>query len=346
MMKRKIRIGNLFIGGDEEIKVQSMTKSKTEDVRRVINEIRKLEEAGCEIVRVAIPDEEAANALKKIKRDTNIPIVADIHFDYKLALISIENGADKIRINPGNIGSEWKVREVVKACKERGIPIRVGVNSGSIRKDILKKYNGVNKDSMLAGIEEEIRILNDMDFHNIVLSAKATDLRLFIEANEEIDKRFDYPIHIGVTESGPVPDGIVKSSIGIGYLILKGIGNTIRVSLTESSVKEVEIAFLILSSTDKRRIFPEIISCPTCGRTEVDTMRLVKRLLPELRSIKKPLKVAIMGCSVNGPGEAKEADIGIAGGKGFYLLFRKGEIIREIKEDDVVKEFLKEIKKE
>jgi len=345
-MKRKIRIGNLFIGGDEEIKVQSMTKSKTEDVRRVINEIRKLEEAGCEIVRVAIPDEEAANALKKIKRDTNIPIVADIHFDYKLALISIENGADKIRINPGNIGSEWKVREVVKACKERGIPIRVGVNSGSIRKDILKKYNGVNKDSMLAGIEEEIRILNDMDFHNIVLSAKATDLRLFIEANEEIDKRFDYPIHIGVTESGPVPDGIVKSSIGIGYLILKGIGNTIRVSLTESSVKEVEIAFLILSSTDKRRIFPEIISCPTCGRTEVDTMRLVKRLLPELRSIKKPLKVAIMGCSVNGPGEAKEADIGIAGGKGFYLLFRKGEIIREIKEDDVVKEFLKEIKKE
>jgi len=346
MMKRKIRIGNLFIGGDEEIKVQSMTKSKTEDVRRVINEIRKLEEAGCEIVRVAIPDEEAANALKKIKRDTNIPIVADIHFDYKLALISIENGADKIRINPGNIGSEWKVREVVKACKERGIPIRVGVNSGSIRKDILKKYNGVNKDSMLAGIEEEIRILNDMDFHNIVLSAKATDLRLFIEANEEIDKRFDYPIHIGVTESGPVPDGIVKSSIGIGYLILKGIGNTIRVSLTESSVKEVEIAYLILSSTDKRRIFPEIISCPTCGRTEVDTMRLVKRLLPELRSIKKPLKVAIMGCSVNGPGEAKEADIGIAGGKGFYLLFRKGEIIREIKEDDVVKEFLKEIKKE
>lgn len=345
-MKRKIKIGKIYIGGDEEIKVQSMTKTRTEDVRRTINQIKKLEEAGCELVRVAVPNEESAKAIKKIKKETNIPLVADIHFDYRLAIESILNGADKIRINPGNIGSEWKVREIVKICREREIPIRVGANSGSIRKDILKKYGGINKDSVLEGLEEEVKILEDMGFNNIVLSVKATEIKLFIEANEEINKRYDYPLHIGVTESGSSPDGIVKSSIGIGYLLLNNIGNTIRVSLTENPIKEVEIAYLILSFTGKRGLFPEIISCPTCGRTEVNLMKLSKRLTPELRKIKRPIKIAIMGCSVNGPGEAKEADIGIAGGKGFYLLFKNGKIIKEIKEKDVLKEFLKEIKKE
>lgn len=345
MMKKRIRIGNIFIGGNEEIKVQSMTKSRTENIKKTIEEIKKLEDAGCEIVRVAVPNEESAKAIKKIKKEISIPLVADIHFDYKLAIESVNNGADKIRINPGNIGSEWKVKEVLKVCKEKDIPIRVGVNSGSIRKDILRKYGGVNLNSILEGLNEEVRILEENGFDKIVLSVKATDLKLFIEANEEINKKYDYPIHIGVTESGPIPDGIVKSSIGIGYLLLKDIGDTIRVSLTESSLKEIEIAYLILSSIGKRKIFPEIISCPTCGRTEVNTIKLVKKLLPDLRKIKKPLKIAIMGCSVNGPGEAKEADIGIAGGKGFYLLFKKGKIVKEIKEEEIISEFLKEIKK-
>lgn len=345
-MKRKIRIGNIFIGGDEEIKVQSMTKTRTEDVRKTINQIKKLEKTGCEIVRVAVPNEESAKAIKKIKKEIKIPLVADIHFNYKLAIESIINGADKIRINPGNIGSEWKVKEIVKICKEKEIPIRVGVNSGSIGKDILKKYDGVNKSSILAGLDKEVKILEDMDFNNIVLSVKATDLKLFIEANEEINKIYDYPIHIGVTESGPIPDGIVKSSIGIGYLLLNNIGDTIRVSLTEDPIKEVEITYLILSFIGKRKLLPEIISCPTCGRTEVNTIKLAKKLLPDLRKIKKPLKIAIMGCSVNGPGEAREADIGIAGGRGFYLLFKNGKIIKEIKEKDIIEEFLKEIKKE
>ncbi len=345
MMKKKIRIGNIFIGGNEEIKVQSMTKSRTEDIRKTIEEIKRLEDAGCEIVRVAVPNEESAKAIKKIKKEISIPLVADIHFDYKLAIESVNNGADKIRINPGNIGSEWKVKEVVKVCKEKDIPIRVGVNSGSIRKDILRKYGGVNINSILEGLNEEVKILEENGFDRIVLSVKATDLKLFIDANEKINEKYNYPMHIGVTEAGPVPDGIVKSSIGIGYLLLKNIGDTIRVSLTESSLKEVEIAYLILSSTGKRKIFPEIISCPTCGRTEVNTVKLVRKLLPDLRKIKKPLKIAIMGCSVNGPGEAKEADIGIAGGKGFYLLFKKGKIIKEIKEEKIMSEFLKEIKK-
>ncbi len=344
-MRRKIKIGNIYIGGKEEVKVQSMTKTRTEDVKGTIREIKRLEEAGCEIIRVAVPNEDAASAIKKIKKEIKIPLVADIHFDYKLAIKSVENGADKIRINPGNIGSEWKVKEVVKVCIERSIPIRIGVNSGSIRKDILRKFNGVNKESILAGLEEEVKILEDLGFENIVLSVKATELNLFIEANEEIYKRYNYPIHIGVTESGPIPDGIVKSSIGIGYLLLKGIGDTIRVSLTESSIKEVEIAYLILSSLGKRKIFPEIISCPTCGRSQVNTMKIVKKLLPDLRKIRKPIKIAIMGCSVNGPGEARESDIGIAGGNGFYLLFKNGSVIREIKEEEVLNEILKEIER-
>ena len=347
-MRRKskeIYVGKVGIGGEHPISVQSMTNTDTRDVTNTIKQILELEEAGCDIVRVAVPDNDAAEALKKIKPKINIPLIADIHFDYRLAISAIKNGVDGLRINPGNIGSKDKVREVVLACRDKQIPIRIGVNSGSIKREIIEKYKGVNENSMVFGALEHIRILEDLNYNNIKISLKATDVALTVNAYKKAAEVIDYPFHIGITESGTPWAGTIKSSVGIGSLLLMGIGDTIRVSLTGNPVEEVRVGKQILRTLGLLKDRIEIISCPTCGRTQIDLIKLVSKVEERIRNISKPIKIAIMGCAVNGPGEAREADLGIAGGIGCALIFRKGEIIKKVAEDKLIEELIKEIEK-
>jgi (E)-4-hydroxy-3-methylbut-2-enyl-diphosphate synthase len=342
---KKIRVGQVYIGGDSPITVQSMTKTDTRNVRETIEQIKMLEDAGCQIIRVAVPDMEAARALALIKRATGIPVVADIHFDYRLALLSMENGADKIRINPGNIGEADRVRKVVEVAKSRQIPIRIGVNAGSVEKHIIDKYNGVTPEGMVESVLEHVKILEDLNFDQIVISLKASSVLMTMAAYRLISSRCEYPLHIGVTEAGTIFRGIVKSSVGIGSLLAEGIGDTLRVSLTGDPLKEVEAGYEILKALELSNRGIEIVSCPTCGRCEIDLISIANLVEDKLKNIDKDIKVAIMGCAVNGPGEAREADIGIAGGKGEALLFRKGKIIRKIPQDRIVEELLAEIEK-
>jgi len=340
---REINLGGVRIGGGGPIIVQSMTNTDTRDVDRTVSQIKRLEEAGCEIVRVAVPNRDAAEILDKIKKRISIPLIADIHFDYRLALKAIDRGADGIRINPGNIGDRWKVEEVVKAARDRGIPIRIGVNAGSLKKDIMKK-DGHIPSALVKSAEEELSILEDMGFRDIKVSLKASNVLTTIEAYRLFSDRFDYPLHIGISEAGPIFSGSVKSAVGLGILLSEGIGDTIRVSLTADSVEEVRVAYEILRALNLRRHGVNIISCPTCGRCEIDLIGLVREVEKRLMGVKKPLDVAIMGCVVNGPGEAKEADVGIAGGKGIGILFRKGEVIKKIRENELVDAIVEEVK--
>ena len=342
---RKIRIGDVYIGGDAPVAVQSMTNTDTRDVSATVDQIKRLEEAGCDIVRVAVPDSEAAEALKRIRKSIRIPLVADIHFDYRLALASIENGADKIRINPGNIGGTEKVRKVVEAAKARGIPIRIGVNSGSLEKHILAKYGAATPQAMADSAMGHVRMLEDLGFHDIVISLKASNVPVTIESYRLMSAMTDYPLHIGVTEAGTLFSGMVKSAAGIGCLLAEGIGDTLRVSLTGDPVEEVRVGIEILKALDLRRTGVELISCPTCGRTRIDLVKIANEVEKRLAGCSKPIKVAVMGCAVNGPGEAREADIGIAGGVGEALLFKKGRIIRKIPQEHIVDELLEEIER-
>lgn len=342
---RKIKIGNLYIGGTSQISIQSMTNTDTRDAKSTINQILELEEAGCEIIRVAVPDMKAAEAIAEIKKNISIPLVADIHFDYKLALKSIENGIDKLRINPGNIGSEDKIREVVAAATSYGIPIRIGVNTGSLQKDILEKFGKPTPLALVESAMRHVEILEGLNFNNIAISVKSSSVSDTILSYRLLSQRTDYPLHLGVTEAGTNYSGTIKSAIGIGSLICDGIGDTIRVSLTDKPIEEVKAAKEILKSCGTRRFGIEFISCPTCGRTNIDLIKLAKQAEERLSTIDKPIKVAIMGCAVNGPGEAREADIGIAGGTSEGLIFKKGEILRKVPEDRLLEELLKEIEK-
>ena len=342
---KKIRVGDIFIGGDAPITVQSMTNTDTRDVKATVEQIKRLEEAGCEIVRVAVLDHEAAEAIKKIKKQIEIPIVADIHFDYRLALEAIENGVDKLRLNPGNIGDKDRVKQIVKKASERKIPIRIGVNSGSIDKKILQKYNGVTAEAMVESALEHISFLESFHFEDIVISLKASDVQLTYEAYRLMASKTEYPFHIGITEAGTLRSGTIKSAIGIGALLLNGIGDTVRVSLTGDPVEEVKVAQEILKQLGLRKFGVQIISCPTCGRCQIDLIHLAQRIEKKLENVNKPIKVAIMGCAVNGPGEAKDADIGIAGGKASALLFKKGEIVRKLNESEIENVLLEEIMK-
>jgi (E)-4-hydroxy-3-methylbut-2-enyl-diphosphate synthase len=340
---KKVWVGNVPIGGNSPITVQSMTTTDTRDVRSTLRQIKRLEKAGCEIVRVAVPDFEAADALEEIKRKIQIPLVSDIQFNHKLALKAIESGVDKLRINPGNIGSSWKVKEVVRAASDKNIPIRIGVNSGSLPKDILRKYKGITPEGMVESAMREIKILEKMNYHKIVISLKASDVPTTIESYRLISKKVNYPLHIGVTETGPVRIGSIKSAVGVGALLASGIGDTLRVSLTGNPVEEVKVGFEILKALNLREYGPILISCPVCGRCEIDLTSVVKKIEKELKKIKEPVKVAVMGCSVNGPGEAREADVGIAGGKGFGLLFKKGKIVGKVKQNEMVKRLMQEV---
>jgi (E)-4-hydroxy-3-methylbut-2-enyl-diphosphate synthase len=342
---RKIKVGNIYVGGDSKITVQSMTNTDTRDVQSTIDQIRILEEAGCNIIRCAVPDIEACDALGKIVSNINIPLVADIHFDYKLALRSMENGVSALRINPGNIGSFNKVLMVAQKAKEMGIPIRIGVNSGSLEKELLEKYKRVCPEALVESALRHVEMLEKASFNDIVISLKSSDVSQMIESYRLISERTDYPLHIGVTESGTAWRGTIKSSIGIGTLLAEGIGDTIRVSLTDNPLEEIKVGKEIL------RVFGYIdegitfISCPTCGRTQIDLIKIAHEVESFLAKENKKIKVAVMGCAVNGPGEAREADIGIAGGLGEGLIFKKGQIIKKVKEEDLVSALLAEIKK-
>ncbi|NLV35830.1 MAG: flavodoxin-dependent (E)-4-hydroxy-3-methylbut-2-enyl-diphosphate synthase [Clostridiaceae bacterium] len=344
-MTRKVRIGNGFIGGDAPLTVQSMTNTNTADVSATVEQIKRLEDAGCDIVRVAVPNREAAEAVREIKRAIAIPLVADIHFDYRLALTCITGGVDKIRLNPGNIGGSERVRMVVEAAKPRGIPIRIGVNSGSVEKHILEKYGGVSAEGMVESALDHARMLEELDFEDIIFSLKASSVPMTIEAYRIISKKTNYPLHIGVTEAGTIFGGTVKSAAGIGCLLSEGIGDTLRVSLTGDPVEEVRVGIEILKALGLRKTGVEFVSCPTCGRTQIDLIKVANEVQERLVGCDKQIRVAVMGCAVNGPGEAREADIGIAGGKGEALLFKKGEIIRKIPQDRIVEELLAEIDK-
>lgn len=337
---REIKIGNLYIGGENPIIIQSMTNTPTEDVEKTVAQIKELEKAGCELVRVTVNTEKAAEAIKEIKKQINIPLVADIHFDYKLALKAMENGIDKLRINPGNIGDDEKVRLVVEKAKELNIPIRIGVNSGSVEKKILEKYGRVTADGMVESAMYHVNLLEKYGFNNIIISLKASNVKMMVDAYRKISDLVDYPLHLGVTEAGTEFQGTVKSAIGIGSLLVDGIGNTIRVSLTENPVEEIKVAKEILKVLGLREGV-EIVSCPTCGRTQIDLIGLAKKVEKEFGNIEKNIKIAVMGCVVNGPGEAKEADIGVAGGKGEGLLFKKGEVVKKVKEEEIIPELRK-----
>jgi len=342
---RKVRIGDRYIGGGEPILIQSMTNTKTQDAAGTVEQIKRLEEAGCDIIRVAVPDMEAAEAVKHIKHEISIPLVADIHFDYRLALQSIKNGADKIRINPGNIGDNVRVRQVVEAAKERGIPIRIGINSGSLEKELLKKYGHPTSDALVESTLNNIRLVEAMNFNDIVISIKSSDVMLSVESYLKASKYTDYPMHLGITEAGTVLSGSIKSSVGIGIMLYNNIGDTIRVSLTGDPAEEIYAAKEILKSLKLLDSGIEIVSCPTCGRTNVDLIKVAKEVEARIRDIKvrRPMKLAVMGCAVNGPGEAKEADMGIAGGQGEFLFFKKGIIVRKISQESVIEELIKEI---
>ncbi|MGI6123501.1 MAG: flavodoxin-dependent (E)-4-hydroxy-3-methylbut-2-enyl-diphosphate synthase [Acetivibrionales bacterium] len=342
---RKIRVGNVFIGGDAPITIQSMTNTKTSDIDSTVSQIQALANAGCDIVRVAVPDMEAAEAISGIKERISIPLVADIHFDYRLALKAMENGADKIRINPGNIGSVEHVKEVVQMAKAKEIPIRIGVNGGSLEKDLLKKYGHVCAEALVESALGHVKILEDLNFYNIVISIKSSDVKLSFKAHQMLSKSVDYPLHIGVTEAGTPYSGTIKSAVGIGAMLLSGIGDTIRVSLTGDPVLEIKAAKEILKACGLNKKGVVFVSCPTCGRTQINLIDIAQKVEEALEDIEKPIKVAVMGCVVNGPGEAREADIGIAGGKGSAVIFKKGEIIRKVSEDQIVEALLEEIKK-
>lgn len=342
---KKVYVGNVPIGGNSFISIQSMTNTNTKDVKSTVSQIKKLENAGCDIIRMAVNDLEDAAALREIKKEINIPIISDIQFDYKLALAACENESDAIRLNPGNIGASWKVKEVVEACKFHNIPIRVGVNSGSVKQEFLDKFNGVNASSICYSALEEIELLEKNNFYDIAVSLKASSVNLTIESYRKFSEMSNYPLHLGVTEAGSPKKGIVKSAIGIGTLLAEGIGDTIRVSLTSDPLDEVIAGKDILKALDLKREGIDLISCPTCARTKVDLIEIVNKAEEKLYSIDKNLKVAIMGCPVNGPGEAREADIGIACGHGEGLIFSKGEIIKKVPEDMLLSELLSEIEK-
>lgn len=342
---RKIMVGNVQIGGQNKVVIQSMCNTKTKDVDETVKQILELEKAGCEIIRVACLDMEDAKAIKQIKERINIPIVADIHFDYKIALQAIESGVDKVRINPGNIGSKDRVKAVVDKCKEKKIPIRIGVNAGSLKKDLLEKYGKPTAKAMVESAKRHIDILEELDFKDYLLSLKASNLDLCIEAYEEAAKTFNCPLHLGITESGTEFSGTIKSSIGLGYMLRNGIGDTIRVSLSDDPVKEIKVAKEILKDCNLYKNLPTLVACPTCGRTQIDLIPIAKEMEEFLQTIDSNITVAVMGCAVNGPGEAREADIGIAGGIKEGLLFKKGEIIRKIPQDKIVEELKKEILK-
>ena len=333
---REIKIGNVTIGGGNPVAIQSMTNTKTEDVNATVAQILELEKAGCEIIRCAVPTMEAAKALSEIKRQINIPLVADIHFDYRLAIAAIENGADKIRINPGNIGDEDRVRAVVDKAKEYHVPIRVGVNSGSLEKNLVEKYGGVTAEGLVESALDKVKMIEKMGYDQLVVSIKSSDVMMCVEAHEKIAKVCPYPLHVGITESGTVWAGNIKSSIGLGLILSQGIGDTIRVSLTGAPVEEIKSAKMILKTLGLRKGGIEVVSCPTCGRTKIDLIGLAYKVEEMVADIPLDIKVAVMGCVVNGPGEAKEADIGIAGGVGEGLLIKKGEIVKKVKEDELL----------
>lgn len=342
---KKIKIGNTFIGGDSPILVQSMLNVPAEDIEGSVKQAVELEKAGCQIIRFAIPNKDALALVEPIKNAVSVPLVADIHFDYKLALGAAERGIDKIRINPGNIGSEDRVKAVADICNQKGLPIRIGVNSGSLEKHILAKYGAPTPEAMVESAMYHASLLEKFDFDNIVISIKSSNVNTMIKAYELAAQECSYPLHLGVTEAGTERMGIIKSAVGIGSLLTHNIGDTIRVSLTDNPVKEVYAAFDILKAIGLKTDCPYLISCPTCGRTKIDLVGLAKQVEERLRDCKKPIKVAVMGCIVNGPGEAKEADIGIAGGDGCGLIFKKGEILRKVPEDEILNELMKEIDK-
>lgn len=342
---KKIKIGNTTMGGDSQILVQSMLNIPSTDIEGSVKQAVELEQAGCQVIRFAIPNEDALSLIEPIKKATTVPLVADIHFDYRLALGAAERGIDKIRINPGNIGSEDRVKAVAQACKQKGLPIRIGVNSGSLEKEILAKYGSPTPEAMVASAMYHASLLEKFDFDDIVISIKSSNVNTMIKAYELASEKCNYPLHLGVTEAGTERMGIIKSSIGIGSLLTHGIGDTIRVSLTDAPVKEVNAAFDILKAVGLKTDCPYLISCPTCGRTRIDLVGLANQVEERLRGCTKPIKVAVMGCIVNGPGEAKEADVGIAGGDGCGLIFKKGEILRKVPENQLLDELMKEIDK-
>lgn len=342
---RQIKIGSVAIGGGAPISVQSMTKTETKDMKATLSQIRSLEKAGCEIVRLAVPDREAVEALGEIKQKTKIPVVADIHFDHRLALASLEKGIDGLRINPGNIGSKEKVKEVVRATKDKNIPIRIGVNAGSLEKDLLKKHNGATPEAMVESALRHVRILEDLDFPLIKISMKASDIFRTVRAYELLADEVDYPFHAGITEAGGLISGTVKSSVGVAFLLSQGLTDTIRISLTSSPEDEVRVGYLILSSLGLRSRGPDIVSCPVCGRCEVDFFKIAPKIERELSLLEENIEVAVMGCMVNGPGEAKEADIGLACGRGVGVIFKKGKLYRRLKEEEIIPEFIKEVKR-
>lgn len=342
---RSVQVGNLTIGGNNHVVIQSMCNTKTKNVEATIKQINTLEQAGCELVRVAVFDKEDAYAIKEIKKGIHIPLVADIHFDYRLALIAIESGIDKVRINPGNIGSTEKVKAVVDACKEKHIPIRIGVNGGSLEKEILEKYGEPTPEGMVESAMKHVKILEDLDFHDIIISLKSSNTMLTIKAYELASKTFPYPLHVGVTEAGTALGGTIKSSLGIGTLLYEGIGNTIRVSLSDDPVEEIKVAKILLKELGLLKGVPTLVSCPTCGRIQYDLIPIAKEMEDFLKDIHLDITVAIMGCAVNGPGEARHADIGIAGGVGEGLLIKHGEIVKRVKQEDMVQTLKDEILK-
>ncbi|MDO9534087.1 MAG: flavodoxin-dependent (E)-4-hydroxy-3-methylbut-2-enyl-diphosphate synthase [Bacillota bacterium] len=339
-----VKVGDVIIGGGAPVSIQSMTNTDTSDLKATLDQINKLYEAGCEIVRLAVPDEKAARALGIIKKNSLIPVVADIHFDYRLALLCIEEGADKIRINPGNIGGDEKLAQIAYKAKEKGIPLRIGVNAGSINKDLRKKYGGATPDALVESALRTIDFLEKIDFRDIIISLKASNVVTNFIAYNKISDLMPYPLHLGVTEAGRGMKGVIKYSLGIGSLLLNGIGDTIRVSLTGNPVDEIEIARLILQSARIRTFGPDIVSCPTCGRCKINLTELVEKVEVAVRDISYPLKIAVMGCPVNGPGEAREADIGISGGNNLGVLFRDGKVLKKVASEELIHALEKEIK--
>lgn len=342
---KTIQIGNLKMGGDNPVVIQSMCNTDTRDIAATVAQIHALEQAGCELVRVAVPDMQAAEAVGEIRKQIHIPLVADIHFDYRLALKVMELGIDKVRINPGNIGEESRIQQVVEMAKQKNIPIRIGVNSGSLEKDLVEKYGGVTPQGLVESALRHVKILEKYDFHNIVVSIKASDVPFSIEAYHILAEHIPYPIHVGITEAGTLYSGTIKSAVGIGAILAMGIGDTLRVSLTGDPVEEIKAAKEILKSLGLRKFGIEMISCPTCGRTQIDLISIANEVEKRCAAYQKDIKVAVMGCVVNGPGEAKEADIGIAGGNGVGILFKKGELIRKVDENQLVKALMEEIEK-
>lgn len=338
-----IGIGDRKIGGGNPILIQSMTNTRTEDVAATVAQIKKLTEAGCEIIRCTVPTLEAAQALKEIKKQITIPLVADIHFDYKMAIAAMENGADKIRINPGNIGSSERVKAVVDVARERNIPIRVGVNSGSLEKNLVEKYGGVTAEGIVESALDKVRMIEEFDYRNLVISIKSSDVLMCVKAHELLAGKTEYPLHVGITESGTIQSGNIKSAIGLGLILNQGIGDTIRVSLTGNPVEEIKSARLILRTLGLRKGGIEVVSCPTCGRTQIDLIGLATKVEKLVEDYPLNIKVAVMGCAVNGPGEAKEADLGVAGGRGEGLLMKRGEIIRKIPEEQLLSALKEEL---